>query len=343
MPTDGDRIPVKHTDRVAKSAGAALAADADAYVQRLGAFRRRPGLAELGRDGQAAIAAAAADALRLDAMCIETAGVDNAAEVVRDRHRPREVTGAAAAAERATHAIRRRVRPGELRRDRQPTVTAFAADALREDPFRGLFQGRDRLAVRNADVAGSIAAAALTADRQADREGPRARRRAGPAQYTGNSDAAITATAADALREDAVGILTTREDAGLVVDIDVAARAAHAAFAADADRRVELRRRAGVTGAAVTERAREAEAAVAAAAADALREQARRAVARGLDPVAGDTDTTVQDHRAAVAPTSAVAADAEADGRATPGVNCHATGPAASAAAAADALREDRV
>src|SRR5690606_6772457 len=259
---DDDRpFPGGHGDRVAVAAGTAGTADRRAGEQR-------------PADRVGAVAAAAADRLRKDAVGIPSGGGQVAAG--RDLHRGRRPAGGAVPAD-----------VDELAAGRTAVATA-AADRL----------GLDRARVR---------APRDDAARVLDLHGfPVTARGAGAAQgHQRFAGPARAAAAAHALGENAAGEVAGRDQAARIVDGYLAGGAAAAARAAEGDQ-------AG------------GRAAAAAAATDALGENRIRTVALRAD------ETAVDDlHGAAVTATAAAAAPGE-----------RPAGAAGRAAAAADRLRE---
>ena len=203
--------------------------------------------------------------------------------------------------------------------DMHITTCARAAGALSENG-RGSIAGNDDIAGLidrdRTGLAGAADAARPAEDRMAvDRIA---------------EDAGDTAAAADALREDAVGACAAGLDRTIVDNADIATIAA--AAAGTAERRADADIDAGNRDAGFFHAGGKAAidiAGHAAAAADALGDDCRRAVAEGDDvAVLGDVDV------AALAGRAAGAADADRAERADIAV-------AADTAAAADALRDD--
>ena len=196
------------------------------------------------------------------------------------------------------------------------------------DDGRGAVAARDdRAGILDIDFAGIIAHAAGAADRH------RELYRIGfGCERAGCGKAAVAAAAADALREDAVGMIAGRGQQLGVGDIDFIGLAAGAALAADRDAEIP-----GVG--LIAERSREAEAAVTAAAADALGDDRRSRIGKRFDDaVVGDLDL------AAIAAAAAAAADRHGELRAVATETaCQAAGETTGTAAAADALRDDAV
>jgi hypothetical protein len=205
----------------------------------------------------------------------------------------------------------------------QAAVTATAADALHQQAVGALAQRLDRAAVRGRDLARIAACAATATD--AHRHLPRLRT---GGERAGQREAARSATAADALRHDAVREVTAGQDPARVDEPDFGAHAGHAAAAAHR----KLDRALG------THAAGDRKAAVAAAAAHALREQPERARALGLDLLAGAGEIHCSGAAARAPGTAERDADLHAVGRHAAG-----DGEAAAAAAAAHALREQAV
>jgi hypothetical protein len=186
--------------------------------------------------------------------------------------------------------------------------------------------------LRHEDVAADRAAAAEAAD--ADRH----RRRIGvlgQRDAAADVQAAVAATAADALGEDARGFLAVRRQVRGGVDLDRARGAAIAAEAAETED----------DGSVGHDAAADVNATVAAAAARALREDRSALVTVGRDAVAaGDGDLGGR----SVAPAPAEAADADQQGVRFALLLLRVGDRAADveravAAAAADALRQDAV
>ena len=314
-------------DGAADIAAAAIAAEGDADIRRL-----RVGVdcarAESRGDAHAAITAAAADALTLDADRVVASRLDEAA--VGDVDFAAGAAAAAIAAER--YADRFRVAAREDARERKTAIAAAAADRLREDRVRRGAAGHDAAArVLHVDRARGVAGTAGAADRhrhllRAALVVGRGRERAA------GRETAIAAAAADRLRDNAVGIIARGLQHAGVGDIDFFADAAIAGRAADRDRRV------GRIGLRAESRA-EAEAAIAAAAADRLRDNRRRRIA-------GRGDSAVIDGRdhAGVAAGTAIAAERDRELRAVLAEAAgEARGKTARATAAADRLRFDAV
>ena len=186
-----------------------------------------------GGNGEAAVAATAAERLR-----------ENAVRLIEERDDCSELIYAhiAASAAAAAGAGERHAQRAVLRgvgRQREPAVAAAAADRLRRDAVRLHAPSLDVVVARDADRAGRAAAAARAADRDAER-------RAARCEICPKSEAAVAAAAADRLRQDAVGIVCGRhkrdvadrrgrvERDAVAVDGDRARRPAAAAAAADA-------------------------------------------------------------------------------------------------------------
>ena len=267
------RLVGRHVDLITRAAGAAGAADGDRNVD--GGFAPEP---ECAGHGKPAVAAAAADALRVDAVCAVGMGYDRLRHVERV---DRDHAGVSAAAAEPADADAHRGAVADSHRHctGESTIAAAAADGLGEDGVRAEARGLDIASVGDLDQF-PVAA---------EPPAPPTEIAKAPAGTLGNRDTdgacdgetAIAAAAADALREDAVGTAAEEFDDGLVidhghcrvargdgtgiVDFDLAAIAADAARAAHGNRDSD-----DAAG------ARERRAAIAAAAADALREYAAR-------------------------------------------------------------------
>src|SRR6185436_4236863 len=174
------------------------------------------------------------------------------------------------------------------------------------------------------DVAADAAAGARTADACTDRR-TLCRNRAGDAEAAG------AAATADALREQAVRIGAMSDDRAGAAHGNEIAVAAGVAGAAEAELRALALGNAGC----------DAEAAVATAAADALRQDAVRAIALCREHAVDRSHVAEQDF-AGVAPTIAITADAGVERAAIAGDRA-GNAEATRTAATADALREYRV
>ncbi len=281
----------------------------------------------VGRRGRAAPGAAtAADAHGFDAGCAIAGGPHGA--VVGD-------AGAAAVAAAAARASEGRGgRHGHLPRrcDGQRVGRRVAADAAAAADAEGAQAGRpvaiggDRAAVGDARRTARAAIPAGPADRGGERE---ARQRVAGRCHEGQRDrrrvgeTAHAAAAADAERRETVGAEPEGRHGGRALDGGGAALSAPAA--APADRPGGREREAHGLALGVP--------AGAAAAADALDQDARRAVAAGLDRTAEAGERG----EGAIAPAPAAAAEADRDERA------RREGAPAAAAAAADALDQGPV
>src|SRR5690606_36313445 len=346
------RVPdavVGHHDHVAG------AGDADAARHRvlrvLGAQRKVDAclFREVGGTGEAEAQAAAAavhrlrdDRLRVLAEQHDVARVHDghlaalpalagrAAEAVEQRRRDREL-GARGLRQRIR--LEARLRQAERQRcaDGERRVPAAAPDRLRDDGVRGDAVRHDRPVVRHADAAGIVTVAAETADAE-DRRDPGGGGQAREVDVRDEVHLAVAAPASDRLREDAVRAVAQRFDQPGVAHGHVAADTAAAAGAADAEAETEALRARG-------DARREFRRAVAAAAADRLREDAVRARALRRDDPAG----LVRDvHVAAGASRAARAAEREAELRAAALVLERGLRfEVAVAAAAPDRLRHD--
>src|SRR5690606_6833500 len=152
---------------------------------------------------------------------------------------------------------------------RAAALAAAVADALREDAGRAIAQRRDEAVGEDRDVPAGAAGAADAAERHADRA---AGRRA--AHQVGRD---VATAAADRLRENAGRVVTRSRDVAFVADRDRIARAAVARGAADREVHADAAARIGHA---------DVDARIAATAADRLRDDALRAVARGRDVAA---------------------------------------------------------
>ncbi len=294
----------QHGDVLRVAAAVAFAAERDVHS----ALRR-----DAGGDREAARTTAAADALRENAVRVVALRCDARPAVHEDRIAVRTRAAVAADSQCRCRTIRDRSR------NCKAAVAATAADALREQTDRAIALGRDHASVfrsrRDEDAAGVAAAVARAAECRADRAAARTDR-------ARDAEAARAATAADALRKQAVRIGALRRDLTGARDEYVAADAGLRAVAAEAEvRRCTLR-----------DLAHDGEAAVAAATADALRQQAVGVVACCRDRCASILDR----HRVRSAATTTAAADSRAD----PAARVDAAGycEAAFAATTADAL-----
>ncbi len=184
-------------------------------------------------DGHDAAVAIRRVALREDAVR-RVAQHDDVA-LLRDRDR----TGVAVAADAAGEVL--------LLQDRDVLVAeaagepAAATDALREDAERVAAAREDVHGVRDGDDSAIAAAAAVATERETDAHVER-RNRADPVLEAAIDVAGNTAAATDALREDRVCVVTFgNQVAADVVHGDVAAIAARAAAAADAELALQAR------------------------------------------------------------------------------------------------------
>ena len=336
--------------------------------------------------------AAAADALGEDGVCVvlrvrgrgRVARRDRAG--VGHRHRPGATAGAAAAAERQVQGLA--VAEDDVAGDGEAATPATAADALRRDPDGLVAQRRDRRVVGKVDLCAVAATAPLAADRHPDvvfaEQGPRhagsavaaaaanalriqaerlipgrlhrpavlqhhlvgtaggtaiARHRDGEItavleiDCSGRGEGGIAAAAADAVRVEAARAVALRGDRGIAHDRHLAAGTTAPATTADRNREAGALRRG---------RDVDRKATVAAAAADALREDPERLVARCADAVAalraGGRDRR-DEHRPGA--TACLAAAADGGRRGTVGRSAEIDGEPAVTATAADALRDD--
>src|SRR6185503_13721087 len=167
---------------------------------------------------------------------------------------------------RAARVRRRLGRFGERTGNCEAAVAAATTDALGKHTVRELAQRLNVAGVGHVDRAAFAAAAAFAANAHADR-GEVGRRRAGDAET------AVAATAAEALRAHTVGLRTVRVDVCTSEHVHRAAVARGSRGAANADRHLRRLRDPGA----------DAEAAIAAAAAEAERGDAVRAAAKRLD------------------------------------------------------------
>jgi len=293
----------------ARASVAAGAADRDAHRHAFGAVDDFSGGARA-----AAITAAAADALRLDGMRVSPEGCDRCAGLVVDGHRSAvtAVTGLAADRHGNRDGHRRSTHAGRDRGRRCVSAIAAApSHALGEDADRTDTRGDDRPIVNDSDRVAISRAAAVATDRNWDlHDGSDAECRGA---------AAISATAADALGEDAVRIIAADIDRTVVRDAHGSATAAIAAFAADRD---------GQGTQAFGRRVP----AIAAAATNALREDAGRTI------TAGRKTSVVRDRHGAADPACPAAA-ANRDG----GAETERCRVSAVAAAATHALRKNGI
>ncbi len=253
--------------------------------------------------------------------------------VAVDRHRAGR---AAAAAEAADGDADARQADRGRRADREAAVAAAAADRLRCDAVRILALRPDRSGAGHNHVRRAARIAAVAADGHRRRAADIVER-AGAAD--GDAEAAVAAAAADRLRKDAVRIVEDSGDVAGARNLDGAGVAAAAAAPADAD--------ADADDAAERHDARKA--AIAAVAADRLRENAIGVVlhpARGLARARGQIAGRVHDDHGigrrgdGTAACACAAADAHGDAAGRP--ERHADSRAAIAAAAAKRLRDDR-
>ena len=221
---------------------------------------------QAARDAHATIAATAADALRKN--------TGRRIAVRQDARLIVECDGAAHSARgtRATHREGQRANLAAGRdRQREATVAAGVGDALGADAIGLEAAGMDRVpVVANGHVAGVAAGATRTADAEGGTGLSRRRR---------NADAAVAATAADALRKDAARVVTFGVDVRASSAGDCYGRAVAAGSAAAAH--------TDAHGSQVRNGRSDCEAARAATAADALGIDARR-----IDPVGEDVGGT---------------------------------------------------
>ncbi len=217
-----DLAEVLDRHQLARIAGRAAGAAADRGL-RLLAGRQR------ATDGEAAVAATAADRLRQDAVGHRARSLDLAAGIVDDGHVLRAPPSAAIAAHRVVQALGRGRDRGA---EREPTVAAAATDRLREDADPAVAEHADEPAVRDIDDAGVGPDSAFSADRAAGGLTARADRKIA-------REAAIAAATTDRLRDDAdragsrPGGRRQNGDVASVGDFDVPAFAAAAAIAAN--------------------------------------------------------------------------------------------------------------
>ncbi len=231
------------------------------------------------------------------------------------------------------------MRLADQRVDREAgaAVAATAADAVGVDAARLLTFGRDGPCVDDTDIAANVAIAAEAADAHGDHRACPLRRLRVHTKRACGRQAAIAAATADAVGKNPVRLLAERIDAAVVLDCHVAADIARAAVTADRDVEVARTARVGRGRRRLRERAGETEAAVAAAAADALGEHAIRELAHRQNVAGvGHADG------AALAAAAALATEADAD-RGEIGRRGAGDGESAVAAAATEALRTHAV
>ncbi len=147
------------------------------------------------RKGQAAGTAATAQRLRQYAVGVAAERADKAVGVQGDVTPLAALAAVAAHGQRHLLAVARRAREAY----RRATIAATAAYALDENGMRAFTAGRDRAVRRGIDRPAFAAITTVAAKRDADCTGARA---AGQ----GAGKTAVTAAAADALREQAVGV-----------------------------------------------------------------------------------------------------------------------------------------
>ena len=308
---DTAAIAAAAADRLHDDAGRTLAPCLDRAVIGRVHGHAGPGRAGTAADAQvrhrgegadeAAIATAAADRLHDQAGRIRAVGRDGLCPPLWRTEE--DLAAIAALGSRAADADR----GAEAAGDDEAAIAATAAERLRDDAGRAVLECLDAAAGGHVDLLAGAAGAALAADPDGDHARSAQRK------------AAIAATAADRLRQDAGGIRAVRRNlrVGDVVGHHVAVAAGRAA-AANGDRG---------DGAG-----RETAAAIAAAAADRLRQDADRRIAVGADD--GAVSGLVDVHRPAIAARTATAADGNRY------VGARRKRETAIAAAAADRLRK---
>ncbi len=333
---------VEHTDVPGLGAIAAIAADIDADQRAVLATL------EIHRDDRAAIATAATEALREDRVAGASLGEDHAGALARapvgDRHVAGRLGLASLAADIDEQRRRRRVvidhrRDAEIHQ--QAGIAAATADTLRADADRVAAERVDDAFVDDRDILADAAFAARAADIDVQRLLAHA-----AADRAADHHAAFAAAATDRLGVDAVRPAAAGDDRARIRDVHRARRSALAAAAADqgADVRAALLRVLLAQQLADQFRRRRSQlglgdagvAADPAAAADRLGVDAVGAVAERRDlRCAAHVDCTGRAAGATLA--------ADADGDRVLHLQQLARDRAAHAAAAADALRMDRV
>ena len=227
-----DRAGVGDRNRPRVAAGTADTANGDSA--------RAHGMAETARptEDDAAIAAAATDRLRKDAVCIVARGLDRAS--VDHAHLAGVVPDAAdrTDVEVDDEAVARAAECSEG--DDGRTVAPAAADRLRHDAMGLVAFGHDDAAecvagdrtVGHGYVAGLAAVAALSANVDIE---PVGLGLAARAEFQVEDQAAIPAAPAERARRDPDRALPLGVDKPFVDDVDRGSRVAGTAFAADAD------------------------------------------------------------------------------------------------------------
>ena len=268
-----DRAGIGHVDRSADTARTTRSANADRVIAVIA-------LAEGTGRGKAdtTITAAATDGLRVHTNRLVTQGQDGRIRV--DGHRATGVSSTARAADRDVEAVGIGPRAAGSRTGQEgaervfidtnhAALAAATTDRLSEDRVRGLARRLDNTVRRDRDRTSSAAVAGITTDGQVQRVGVGARQ----GQIAGI--AALSAATANGFCKHAVsGCARGRDHAGLA-DRDRTTGTTNTATAPDRD--VER------VGVGQRERTGEGRAAITAAAADGLRENAVGSIANGAD------------------------------------------------------------
>ena len=198
-------------------------------------------LGEAGDTGKTgpALTATTANALGIDGRGGDTGGHDGA--VVGD------VDGLAVAGRAAgTADCNTNINGGALTLARKSShrrgsaAATTAADAVCQNAFAEVALGQNRAVIGDRDRVGIVARAAFATHRDIDFLAALA-----AGKVAGEGEATIAATAADALRKEALGLEPFGVDAAVIVDRDLAGNIAGATAAADGNTEI-LRRRLGV-------------------------------------------------------------------------------------------------
>ena len=314
-----DRAIVYHFNGFAIAGRAARSADGHAKIERRAVTLAGQG----GGRCRAAGTAAAADAVGEDGFAEMVNGLDRS--VVEDRHRTRIVSTAAAATDGNVHFLAV-LAAGEVAGERQTAIAAAAADALGEQAAGLEAFCLHSTSIFDGSCSGDIAPAACAAHRNAEIV---ARRVRVEAQIGGERHAAIAAAAGRALCLNGVCLFLPGMNGTRIDDGYGAAGAPVSSTAADAHTEITGRF-------ARTEIAGESETAIAAAAADTLRQDARGTSTLGPD-LATDRGNGYRSRKAAIA-TAAADADAHVSALVESDIECSAE--TARAAAVTDALSQ---
>ena len=354
--TISDHLPVEHAgDRTTAAAAATKAADPNANrAGRAGGQRDDTG------DIDAAIAAAASKALQQNAVSAIAARDDRTGEVTIDRGAKAAIAAKTAYAD-TKDAAAQNARGADAARDVQAAIAATAAQALEGDA-EGIIAGDHPFIVRiptgragrniGFDTAINSPAIAAIAAETANTDKDIPRRRSRSREATGDIRAAITAAAAQTLDQHGRGSVALGRDIApdQCVGHDHVWIASNQGIAAIAAGSADSNRNIGAVCTGKTHRARDIDAATAAAATDRLNNNCACVIAGGPDRaerivVIGDEFIEPQRRLPAIAAAAAGATGTNADRTARIGGQAHRIRriQTATAAAAANTLGNDAV